>query len=64
MDKKYYPHFSDDDSDLLVMTMVKTMMKVEKEYGSRLALESPHPGRLKSAQVTMKMTMTITMTMR
>ena len=46
-------------------------VQVEKEYGSRLALESPHPGRLKSAQVmtmmfmrmTMKMTMMVTMTM-
>ena len=35
--------------------MMELMMvaQVEKEYGSRLALESPHPGRLKSAQVIM-----------
>ena len=31
------------------------VVQVEKEYGSRLALESPHPGRLKSAQVIMIM---------
>ena len=45
--------------------------QVEKEYGSRLALESPHPGRLKSAQVLamvmmtrMEMMTVMTMTIR
>ena len=45
--------------------MMKLMMvvQVEKEYGSRLALESPHPGRLKSAQVMMMMMIMVTMFM-
>ena len=60
----------------IIMVMMTMLMmngddgfKVEKEYGSRLALESPHPGRLKSAQVIAMVMMTrmemmaVTMTM-
>ena len=62
LDNYSHHHYGgDDDSD--------DGFQVEKEYGSRLALESPHPGRLKSAQVIAMMTMTrmemmtVTMTM-
>ena len=47
----------------MMMELMMVNVQVEKEYGSRLALESPHPGRLKSAQVIMIMMMRVAMFM-